>query len=54
MIADLLVGSGILCLAVGVYLLLGLAATLLLMGLVLIAAGVWWAVKNGVDRTQGK
>jgi len=45
-ISDLLVGIGILLIAVGVYLLLGLAAMLILVGILLIAGGIWWTVNH--------
>jgi len=54
---DLLVAVGIGCVAVGVWLLLGMAATLILVGVVSIAAGVWWAVKKNdrqLDRTANR
>lgn len=45
-IDDLLVGVGIIAVASGVYLWLGLAAMLILVGVLLIAIGLLWAVRN--------
>ncbi len=54
---DLLVAVGVVCLAVGMWLWWGLAAALMLVGVVLIALGVGIATRDdgqpGVDRSAG-
>lgn len=54
---DLLVGAGVVCLAVGLWLWLGWPAALMLVGVVMIAAGVAMAVRGddrrGLDRAKG-